>query len=197
MKSTRKQSGNVWWFLHTAATVNTDSASAVLERNGKKLFVRILRPTNARFEVMKPEPLPSSPHPPVQAKNGGVSKLAVHLPDGSACASGNSLKSKRDPAGRGAAAGSVVMPMLATLRVAGQACLLLRMASRRESCSAVDSGFGETTFVDAPGVDAIQVVVIRVNACTGCARGTTDDRAGSGAIIQTCARAPSGARTCS
>ena len=76
-----KQSGNIWWFLHSAAAIRASGAQAELELNGKKLFARILSPANAKFEVLQPEPLPTSPHPPVQAKNGGVTKLAVHLPD--------------------------------------------------------------------------------------------------------------------
>jgi len=76
-----KKSGNIWWFLHSAAAIQANGAQAQLELHGKKLFARILSPANARFEVMSPEPLPTSPQPPVQAKNDGVSKLAVHLPD--------------------------------------------------------------------------------------------------------------------
>jgi hypothetical protein len=76
-----KDSGNVWWFLHTTATIHTNGSDAVLELKGKKLFARILSPKDAKFEVMRAEALPSSPHPPVQAKNDGVAKIAVHLPD--------------------------------------------------------------------------------------------------------------------
>ncbi|MGZ5543555.1 MAG: heparinase II/III domain-containing protein [Limisphaerales bacterium] len=76
----KKQSGNVWWFLHTAAAIHAKGSEAVLELNGKKLFARILSPANAKFEAMQPEPLPTSPHPPVQAKNNGVTKLAIHMP---------------------------------------------------------------------------------------------------------------------
>lgn len=75
------KSGDVWWFLHTEATIHPNGSEAELDLNGKKFYARILSPKNARFDVMKPEPLASSPHPPVQAKNGGVTKLAVHLPD--------------------------------------------------------------------------------------------------------------------
>jgi hypothetical protein len=76
-----KKSGNVWWFLHSAAAIQANGAQAQLELHGKKFFARILSPDNAKFEVMAPGPLPTSPQPPVQAKNDGVSKLAVHLPD--------------------------------------------------------------------------------------------------------------------
>jgi len=76
-----RKAGDMWWFLHTAATVHTNGAMAELQLNGKKMFARILSPANAKFELMKAEPLPNSAHPPVQAKNDGVSKLVVHLPD--------------------------------------------------------------------------------------------------------------------
>ena len=75
-----KNAGDVWWFLHTAATIHANSTEATLEMNGRRLFARILSPKDATFEVIPAEPLPSSPHPPVQAKNGAVAKLAVHLP---------------------------------------------------------------------------------------------------------------------
>jgi hypothetical protein len=76
-----KTPGNSWWFMHTAATIHANGAEAELEQNGKKLFARILSPKAAKFETMSAEPLPTSPHPPKQATNGGVTKLAVHLPD--------------------------------------------------------------------------------------------------------------------
>lgn len=73
--------GNVWWFMHTAAKVRVDGDKAEFELNGKKVFARILSPASAKFETMKAEPLPTSPNPKEQAKNDGVTKLAVHLPD--------------------------------------------------------------------------------------------------------------------
>lgn len=76
-----KDARNVWWFLHTAATIHTDGTGAILELNGKKLFATILSPKGAKFGEMTAEPLQTSPHPPVQAKNSGVTKLAIHLPE--------------------------------------------------------------------------------------------------------------------
>jgi hypothetical protein len=76
-----KHGEQVWWFLHTTAQITANGRSAELEIHGKKLYATILTPTKATFTVMKAEPLPTSPQPPVQAKNEGVTKLAVHLPD--------------------------------------------------------------------------------------------------------------------
>lgn len=71
----------VWWFMHTEATVELAAGanSARLVRNGKRLKLQILSPAKAHFEVMKAEPLPSSPHPPKQANNDRYRKLAIHL----------------------------------------------------------------------------------------------------------------------
>lgn len=72
---------DVWWFMHTHAEVKLDKSgtTATLERQGKQLAARILAPANARFTVMKAEPLPTSPQPPEQANNDRVRKLAIHL----------------------------------------------------------------------------------------------------------------------
>jgi hypothetical protein len=73
---------SVWWFLHTAAEVKLDDAGSVatLTLGGETLRAKILLPTTATFTIMEAAPLPSSPHPPRQAANIGIRKLAVHLP---------------------------------------------------------------------------------------------------------------------
>ena len=53
--------------------------TATLSRGGKRLAAQILSPANARFDVLKAEPLPSSPRPPRQANNDRYRKLAIHL----------------------------------------------------------------------------------------------------------------------
>lgn len=75
------QPTDVWWFMHTEAKVELDTAgmTATLQRNGKRLAAQILSPAKARFEVMKAEPLSGSPHPPKQANNDRYRKLAIHL----------------------------------------------------------------------------------------------------------------------
>ena len=70
-----------WWFLHTPAaiTLATGDRTANLTLGGRNLRAEILSPAGAKFQVLEAEPLPSSPHPPQQAKNKGVRKLAIHL----------------------------------------------------------------------------------------------------------------------
>jgi hypothetical protein len=71
----------LWWFLHTQARVKIapDGSSALLTQPGKRLLVTVVSPTDARFTVLPPKPLPTSPHPAGQNKNKGVSILAIHL----------------------------------------------------------------------------------------------------------------------
>jgi hypothetical protein len=71
----------VWWSLHTPAQgqVSDDGASAMLRQGDVRLSARILSPKNATFTIADAAPLPSSPQPPKQAKNGNVRKLTVHL----------------------------------------------------------------------------------------------------------------------
>lgn len=72
---------DVWWFMHTRATIDvaTDGRSAMLALNGKQVRVRLLAPAGAVFSVEEAVPLPTSPHPSAQGANAGVHKLAVHL----------------------------------------------------------------------------------------------------------------------
>lgn len=74
-----------WWFAHTQAqvTVAADGRSAILEQNGKRLWAGIIGQEDAKFEVMDPMPLPSSPVQSIQGENSraGYRKLAIHLPE--------------------------------------------------------------------------------------------------------------------
>lgn len=92
-----KNNGNeLYWFMHTRASValSSDNKSAVLtSQSGERLWVGILDETHT-FEVMKAEPLATSPNPnawsenrgkpsdgtntPIQNTNDGVSKLCIH-----------------------------------------------------------------------------------------------------------------------
>lgn len=74
-----KLPAEVWWFLHTSAKINADGATAVLQRGDARVWVRILTPADARFQVMEAQPLPSSPHPEKQGNNKRVRKLAIQL----------------------------------------------------------------------------------------------------------------------
>lgn len=69
---------DTYWFMTTPAeiVIAEDGKMATLKQKGKTMTVRLLSPTSARFEAMKCEPLPSSPHPPKQADNKQM-KLVV------------------------------------------------------------------------------------------------------------------------
>lgn len=75
-----KKSSDIWWFANTEASieVSSDKKSAILSSNGKRLWIGILSPSEGNLEVMKAEPLNSSPNPKGQAVNKG-NKLAIHL----------------------------------------------------------------------------------------------------------------------
>lgn len=76
-----RQAGEIWWFMHTPATVqlNDEGRKATLTQGGEKFQAVLLSPDNVRFTVMDARPLPTSPDPPGQNPNKGVRKLVVHL----------------------------------------------------------------------------------------------------------------------
>jgi hypothetical protein len=78
-----EQPAEVWWFMHTPAAVQVsdDGQSATLVQGEARLSAHILSPSAARFMVMDAAPLPTSPQPEGQAKNEGVTKLAIHVTD--------------------------------------------------------------------------------------------------------------------
>ena len=69
------------WFMHTPASIQLgdNQRTAILTLGGVRLMAVLQSPANAGFSVMKAEPFPSSPQPPRQATNSGISKLAVQL----------------------------------------------------------------------------------------------------------------------
>ena len=74
----------MWWFMHTRADIDVSESGdeAVLSRGGEKLRATIVDgPSGATFEVRAARPLPSSPDPEMQRKNGGVRKLSIHAGD--------------------------------------------------------------------------------------------------------------------
>lgn len=79
---TADKAADFWWFTHTTAAVRLadGNRTAVLDQDGAKLFVRLVAPAEATFEVRKAESLPSSPANASKANNSRVSKLTVHLP---------------------------------------------------------------------------------------------------------------------
>lgn len=79
-----KSPSDVWWFMHTATQMEQiapDGQWAMLNSNGKRLWARILSPSQAKFVVMDAVPLPTSPNPEGQNSNAGIRKLAIHLED--------------------------------------------------------------------------------------------------------------------
>jgi len=76
-----KALGEVWWFLHTRATVEpaADGRSVLLRRDNERLWARIVSPQGARFTVMEAGPLPTSPDPAGQEQNADLRKLAIRL----------------------------------------------------------------------------------------------------------------------
>ncbi len=76
-----REPGTLYWFMHTRADIDlgTDGRSAELRQGGETLRASLLQPGKARFRVMDAEPLPESPHPPKQAVNTGVRKLAIQM----------------------------------------------------------------------------------------------------------------------
>ncbi len=71
----------LWWFMHTPASVRIEDGgrTATLEQVGAQLRAEILSPSDASFQIMDAQPLPTSPHPERQAGNARVRKLAIHL----------------------------------------------------------------------------------------------------------------------
>lgn len=80
-----KRPADVLWFAHTPASISLSTAgdSAVLEQNGERLYVRLLEPRGAAFQVLDAKPLAKSPAPSNQADNARgkhpVRKLAIQL----------------------------------------------------------------------------------------------------------------------
>ncbi len=76
-----RQPGEVWWFVHTRAAVapSADGRTLTLTQQGRTIPLRLVAPVSGRFELGPAKPLPTSPHPPKQAVNKGVTRIAVHL----------------------------------------------------------------------------------------------------------------------
>jgi hypothetical protein len=78
-----QQPAEVWWFMHTPATIQlvNDGRVALLEQHGHQVHAEILSPAQASFQIMDAQPLTTSPHPQNQAVNEGIRKLAIRLKD--------------------------------------------------------------------------------------------------------------------
>jgi len=75
-----KSPSELYWFMHTQATITPQGTTAILTQNGKTLKAEIVSPSNATFTVMDAQPLPTSPTPK-QADNKNRHKLTIHLKD--------------------------------------------------------------------------------------------------------------------
>ncbi|MDE2828628.1 MAG: heparinase II/III family protein [Gemmatimonadota bacterium] len=75
-----KSPSELWWFMHTRASIKLEGQTALLTRRGKHLKAEILSPSDAIFTVLDATPLPTSPNPK-QADNTGRRKLAIHFAD--------------------------------------------------------------------------------------------------------------------
>lgn len=80
-----KQAGEIWWFVNTSATAELEDhdRTVVLTKNGKTLYLKLLAPATAKFEMVDAAPLPSSPNPAGQAhhtlEKNPMKKIAIHL----------------------------------------------------------------------------------------------------------------------
>ena len=89
---------DVWWFMtapaastgrssrrtaeaaHMSMELGKDSSEAMLSKDKARLWVHIVAPRGAKFEILGAKPLPTSPNPSEQNANAGIRKLAIHLP---------------------------------------------------------------------------------------------------------------------
>lgn len=71
----------IYWFLHTSAniTLSNDNKTAILDKNGKSLYIKVTSPVNANFLIWDAKPLSSSPKPIAQNNNAGYKKLALNI----------------------------------------------------------------------------------------------------------------------
>ncbi len=80
---TLKAPGEIWWFMHTPAEIQVGESGrfAMLTLGKARLELHLIYPQDPKikFEVMDAAPLPGSPHPPKQAANDKVKKLAIRV----------------------------------------------------------------------------------------------------------------------
>jgi hypothetical protein len=69
---------DLWWFMHTEASIRTGEGGATLTRDGEELRVDVPDLGGGDLSAMEAAPLPASPDPDGQADNEGYRKLAIH-----------------------------------------------------------------------------------------------------------------------
>ena len=71
---------DVWWFMHTGATVDVHDKTATLRRDDQHMQAAIVSPEAARFEVMDAKPLPTTAVLQAEEPVEDVRKLAIRVP---------------------------------------------------------------------------------------------------------------------
>jgi hypothetical protein len=76
-----KKVSEVWWFMHTRATIKVgeDGKTAILSQMGKQMRAILVSPAEGNFLAMKAEPLPETCQNANQAINTGIQKLAIRI----------------------------------------------------------------------------------------------------------------------
>lgn len=76
-----KRPSDVYWFAHmrseTEAEVAEDGKSAILRKNGQRLWVGLMTDCDAKFEIRAAKPLPGSPDIVGQQENNEFKKLTL------------------------------------------------------------------------------------------------------------------------
>lgn len=76
-----KKPSDVYWFAHMRSETNVeiaeDGKSAILSKNGQRLWVGLLTDSDAKFEVRKAKPMPGSPDFEDQMENNEFKKLTL------------------------------------------------------------------------------------------------------------------------
>jgi len=76
-----KQVSDVWWFMHTKATIkiNDDGKTAILSQKGKKMRATLVSPSQGKFLSLDSEPLPQTYQNANQTPNPGIQNLTVKI----------------------------------------------------------------------------------------------------------------------
>jgi len=76
-----KQVSDVWWFMHTRATIkiSVDGKTAILTQKGKRMRASLVSPSQGKFLSLAAEPLPQMYQHSNQALNTGIQKLSIKI----------------------------------------------------------------------------------------------------------------------
>ena len=78
-----KEPSELFLFYHTKAKIELteNNRQAILKQDGKSIVVNLVKPKEARFEVLPAKPMLESPILPFQEKNEETRKLSIHFID--------------------------------------------------------------------------------------------------------------------